>query len=124
MKKLFITAIGAVLSTAAMATPLAPMSTAELLGLRPGTAATSGDAFSLSGTGALIPAQSGPMRITGVDTSDPSKVHIVGCVVSPDHITGMWSYTTDSWRPSVSMKKPTKYSPPAAAWPHPTDTTM
>lgn len=99
MKKLFITAIGAVLSTAAMATPLAPMSTAELLGLRPGTAATSGDAFSLSGTGALIPAQSGPMRITGVDTSDPSKVHIVGCVVSPDHITGMWSYTTDSWAP-------------------------
>ena len=24
----------------------------------------------------------------------------MGCVVSPDHITGMWTYTTDAWSPS------------------------
>ncbi len=40
------------------------------------------------------------MKITGVDTSDPNKVNIVGCVVSPDHITGMWTYGIDKWDPS------------------------
>ena len=105
MKKLLTTAIGAAITAAAMAAPLAPRPVADLLGLRAGTAANAGDSFSLSGTAALAPAQSGPMRITGVDNSDPSKIHIVGCVVSPDHITGMWSYTTDSWAPQRLDRK-------------------
>jgi len=102
MKKFFTSAIGAAFTAVAMAAPLVPQPVTELLGLRPGTAAHATDAFSLSGAPAnrLTSRQAAPAKISGLDTSDPSKVYIVGCVVSPDHITGMWSYTTDAWNPS------------------------
>lgn len=99
MKKLFSFTIGAAVTAAATAAPLAPLPMTELLGLRSASTPPLNEAFSAYGAASLAPVAA-PAKISGLDTSDPTKAYIVGCVVSPDHITGMWSYTTDTWEPA------------------------
>lgn len=102
MKKVLLTAISAVVAASAMAAPIEAKPVSELLGLRHAPAA-GGNVFAAYGSqvrGTAARNANGPMKITGVDNSDPTKVNIVGCVVSPDHITGMWTYTPDGWNPS------------------------
>jgi len=97
MQKTLLT-LGLSLATALAASATGPQTAASLLGLK----SVNGDG-AMSLTGAPVRAKNltpSPNRIKGIDNPDGSKVYIVGCVVSPDHITGMWSYTTDAWNPT------------------------
>lgn len=97
MQKVLLT-LGLSAVTILTALSAGPQSTSSLLGLK---SAKGGGAMALTGAPvratSLSPRQ---QRIKGIDNPDGSKVYIVGCVVSPDHITGMWSYTPDAWDPN------------------------
>lgn len=97
MQKTLLT-IGLSLLTSLTTLATGPQNISSLLGLK---SATGGGAMALTGAPvrakSLTPSQH---RIQGLDNPDGSKVYILGCVVSPDHITGMWSYTTDAWNPN------------------------
>lgn len=97
MQKTLLT-MGLSLLTGLTTLATGPQNISSLLGLKN---ATGGGAMALTGAPvrakSLSPSQE---RIKGIDNPDGSKVYILGCVVSPDHITGMWSYTTDAWDPN------------------------
>ncbi|MCM1451549.1 MAG: choice-of-anchor J domain-containing protein [Clostridium sp.] len=101
MKKQLLFAAGAALALFAYAEPAGGASVSDLLGVKPGAgsnvfasygAANGSKAYAVGNT---LKINRGGVKVS----SESSPVAIVGCVVSPDHITGMWTYGIDQWMP-------------------------
>ena len=96
MKRIITAFLGAAFAFGAYAAPTAadaPRPLAELLGLREVPAVPA--EFSVSGT---VPMATTPLRAP-LAQSQSEGVNICGSVVYPTNVIGMWSYSTDSWKP-------------------------